>query len=63
MCIFFRESTCSIVPLIEDGTITTISSSGVRDEIGDVISAGKLKNPALIRSHGGRVRAIETGQV
>ncbi|MBK2401611.1 MULTISPECIES: citrate lyase subunit alpha [Erysipelothrix] len=53
----------SIVPLIEDGTITTISSSGVRDEIGDAISAGKLKNPALIRSHGGRVRAIETGQV
>lgn len=53
----------SIVPLIEDGTITRISSSGVRDEIGDAISSGKLKHPAWIRSHGGRVRAIETGQV
>ncbi|WP_455257268.1 citrate lyase subunit alpha [Peptoniphilus asaccharolyticus] len=53
----------NMVPMIEDGTITGISSSGVRDEIGEALSAGKLKNPAWIRSHGGRVRAIETGQV
>lgn len=53
----------SFVPMIEDGTITGISTSGVRDEIGEALSAGKLKNPAWIRSHGGRVRAIETGQV
>lgn len=53
----------NMVPMIEDGTITGISSSGVRDEIGEAISAGKLKNVAWIRSHGGRVRAIETGQV
>lgn len=57
------KAQASLVPLIEDGTITGISSSGVRDEIGNAISAGKLKNPATIRSHGGRVRAIETGQV
>lgn len=53
----------SLVPLIEDGTITRISSSGVRAGIGNAISEGKLKHPAWIRSHGGRVRAIETGQV
>ncbi|MDK6234289.1 citrate lyase subunit alpha [Aerococcus sanguinicola] len=52
-----------IVPMIEDGTITRISSSGVRDEVGEAISTGKLKHPAMIRTHGGRVRAIETGQV
>lgn len=57
------KAQASIVPLIEDGTITRISSSGVRDEIGDAISNGKLKHPAMIRTHGGRVRAIETGQV
>ena len=57
------KAQASLVPLIEDGTITGISSSGVRDEIGNAISAGKLKNPAWIRSHGGRVRAAETGQV
>ena len=52
-----------IVKYIEDGTITGISSSGVRGEIGEAISNGKLKNPAFIRSHGGRVRAIETGDI
>ncbi|WP_025728192.1 citrate lyase subunit alpha [Atopobacter phocae] len=57
------KAQASLVPLIEDGTITRISSSGVRDEIGNAISSGKLKHPAWIRSHGGRVRAIETGQV
>lgn len=52
-----------IVKYMEDGTITGISSSGVRGEIGKAISAGKLKNPAMIRSHGGRVRAIECGDI
>jgi len=52
-----------IVRYIEDGTITGISSSGVRGEIGEAISEGKLKNPAYIRCHGGRVRAIETGDI
>lgn len=52
-----------IVKYIEDGTITGLSSSGVRDGIGEAISAGKLKNVAYIRSHGGRVRAIETGDI
>lgn len=52
-----------IVPLIEQGVITGISSSGVRGKIGETISAGKLKKIAYIRSHGGRVRAIETGDI
>lgn len=52
-----------IVPMIEDGTITGIWSSGVRGKIGACISAGKLKNIAVMYSHGGRVRAIETGEV
>ena len=53
----------NFVPMIEDGTITDISTSGVRDEIGEAISEGKLNNPAYIRSHGGRVGAIESGKV
>lgn len=52
-----------IVKYIEDGTITGISSSGVRDQIGYAISNGKLRDIATIRSHGGRVRAIESGDV
>ena len=51
-----------IVPYIEDGTITNIQSSGVRGKIGQAISNGKLKGLAIMRSHGGRVRAIESGE-
>lgn len=52
----------AIVPYIEDGTITNIQSSGVRGKIGKAISEGKLKGLAVMRSHGGRVRAIESGE-
>ena len=51
-----------LVEYIEDGTITGIQSSGVRGKIGEAISQGKLKGLAIMRSHGGRVRAIETGE-
>ncbi|MCD8220805.1 MAG: citrate lyase subunit alpha [Clostridiales bacterium] len=51
-----------IVPYIEDGTITNIQSSGVRGKIGEAISNGKLQGLAIMRSHGGRVRALETGE-
>ena len=52
-----------VLPMIEDGTVTGIQSSGVRGKIGEAISGGKLKNLAIMRSHGGRIRAIETGEV
>ena len=52
-----------IVPYIEDGTIVGIQSSGVRGKIGEAISTGKLQDLAIMRSHGGRVRAIESGEV
>ena len=48
---------------IEEGIVTGLQSSGVRGKIGEAISFGKLKTPAIIRSHGGRVRAIEEGEV
>lgn len=52
----------ALLPMIEDGTITNIQSSGVRGKIGEAISNGKLKGLAIMRSHGGRVRAIQSGE-
>lgn len=52
-----------VAELIEQGVVTGIQSSGVRGKIGEAISRGKLATPAIIRSHGGRVRAIEEGDV
>lgn len=52
-----------IADYIEQGKITGVQTSGVRGRIGEVISSGKLANPAIIRSHGGRPRAVEAGEV
>ena len=52
-----------IVPYIDDGTIVGIQSSGVRGKIGEAISTGRLRDLAIMRSHGGRVRAVESGEV
>lgn len=52
-----------IADYIEQGIVTHIESSGVRGRIGEVISAGKLKEPAIIRSHGGRPRAMMAGEL
>ena len=52
-----------IADLIDQGVVRSIQSSGVRGKIGEAISYGKLKRPAVIRSHGGRVRAIEEGDI
>lgn len=52
-----------IADYIEAGKITGVQTSGVRGKIGEVISAGKLAKPAIIRSHGGRARAVELGDV
>lgn len=52
-----------VAKMIEDGVVTGLQTSGIRGKIGDAVSRGKLKTPAVIRSHGGRVRAIEMGEV
>lgn len=52
-----------IAGYIKEGKIIGVQTSGVRGPIGEVISAGKLATPAIIRSHGGRPRAIEAGEV
>jgi citrate lyase subunit alpha/citrate CoA-transferase len=53
----------AILPHLESGVITAIDTSGIRGEIGKFVSSGKLKKPVMIRSHGGRARAIETGRL
>lgn len=52
-----------VADYIREGIVTGIQTSGVRGRIGEAISHGELKTPAIIRSHGGRVRAIEEGDV
>lgn len=53
----------AIIPFIEAGVITAIETSGGRGGLGRLMTAGKLSKPVIIRSHGGRARAIESGEV
>lgn len=52
-----------VAEYIEEGKVIGIQTSGIRGKIGNVVSEGKLATPAIIRSHGGRPRAIEAGEV
>ncbi len=52
-----------IAQYIKDGIVTGLQTSGIRGKMGEVVSQGYLKTPAILRSHGGRPRAIEAGEV
>ncbi|WP_284070278.1 citrate lyase subunit alpha [Mesoplasma lactucae] len=52
-----------LVDYMKDGTVTGIQTSGLRDKMGEYISGGNLAKPVIIRSHGGRPRAIESGDL
>ncbi|MGD9667187.1 MAG: citrate lyase subunit alpha [Synergistaceae bacterium] len=52
-----------IADYIRSGLINRLYTSGVRGELGKLLSAGELEIPVVIRSHGGRARAIEEGSI
>lgn len=52
-----------LVPMMEDGTITTIYTAYCSGPVAKAISEGKLKNPAIMHTHGGRPRLVESGKV
>lgn len=52
-----------LVKHIEKGVVSKIHTSGMRGILAQEISAGLMDEPVVIRSHGGRARAIESGDV
>ncbi len=52
-----------LVKFVKNGTIAKITSSGIRGKLGKAITEGVLETPVVIRSHGGRARAIEEGDI
>ncbi|MGA1821218.1 MAG: citrate lyase subunit alpha [Thermoplasmatota archaeon] len=54
----------AIIRCIMNGTISKVEGGSARGEFGRLVSTGEyLKEPMKIRSHGGRVRAIEAGDI
>lgn len=52
-----------VIDCIQDGTVAHITSSGMRGRLGEFISKGGLSSPVILRSHGSRPRAIESGEL
>ena len=52
-----------VAGFIRRGVVRRISTSGVRGAVGKAISHGELEEPVVIRSHGGRARAIAEGSL
>ncbi|MBL3592568.1 MAG: citrate lyase subunit alpha [Synergistaceae bacterium] len=52
-----------VADLVRRGVVRQIHTSGVRGAVGKAISRGEVEVPVVIRSHGGRARAIEEGSV
>lgn len=60
----FTNAHEGILEYIKSGVITKISTSGLRGKMAEEISkTGILPNPIIFRTHGGRVRAIESGEI
>jgi len=54
----------ALLPHIRSGVISAITTSGLRGELAEVLTRElPLKSPVVIRSHGGRARAIESGEL
>ncbi len=52
-----------LLPFFKAGVITAIDTSGCRGDLGKYVQGGNLKDLAIFRSHGGRARAIESGEL
>ena len=51
-----------VIKYLEDGTINRIEGS-MNGPLGRYVSEGKMRGTAVLRSHGGRVQAIQDGEV
>jgi citrate lyase subunit alpha/citrate CoA-transferase len=52
-----------LVGHIERGTVTGVSAGFISGPVAEAISRGKLAKPAILRTHGGRARAIAAGEL
>lgn len=52
-----------VADYVRNGTIRCLFTSGLRGEVGRMVSRGEMDVPVVVRSHGGRARAVEEGSI
>jgi citrate lyase subunit alpha/citrate CoA-transferase len=59
----FIDTNDALIPYFEQGVITAAQTSGLRGKLGRMMTLKGISKPTIVRSHGGRVRAIECGEL
>ena len=52
-----------LVKYLENGVVTGLVANYISGPVAEAVSKGKLKKPAIMQTHGGRARAIESGEL
>lgn len=59
----FLDTNDALVPYIEQGVIACVQTSGARGKLGRALTFHPMEKPTIIRTHGGRARALESGEL
>ena len=52
-----------LIDHVKNGVVSKLHTSGLRGPLAEYVSKGHMNEPVIIRSHGGRARAIEAGDI
>jgi len=59
----FLDTNDALIPYIEQGVIDCVQTSGARGKLGRTLTFRDMVKPTIIRTHGGRARALESGEL
>lgn len=59
----FLDTNEHLIPHFESGVLIAAETSGLRGKLGQYLTLNKLQKPTILRPHGGRIRALECGEL
>lgn len=59
----FLDNNDELIQYFQSGVLIAAQTSGLRSKLGHFLTTHKMARPTIIRTHGGRVRAIESGEL
>lgn len=59
----FLDTNDDLIPYFESDVVTAAQTSGVRGRLGEYLTNNRLPGMTIIRPHGGRARAITSGEL
>ena len=52
----------AVLDAVRAGVVARIETTGMKEPLSSAVAAGEIPEPVVFRTHGGRARAIETGE-